>query len=567
MEGMIKDAKILVVDDIASNRHIVVTYLKKQGISNIFQAENGRKALEHIRSNPTDLLLLDVMMPEVDGFEVLEQMKKDQDLRDIPVIMITALNDMDSTVKCIKFGAEDYLLKPFNKVLLQARVFACLEKKHLRDVEREYLRMYDFDTGLPNRDSFLNRLAEELQRWRRHPSLFSVLLIRLGKYQTILDSLGPGAGNDFLVAQVNRLQNQLPANAILARLRQNEFGVIINDHDHIADGTTWAHKIHQNLEKPLTIMDHEISGSVQIGLAFSSTGYNKPEDILRDVGLAANQVGKKSGFQMSDQAMHKKALKRLELETELSLALAEQQLLLYYQPIISLTTEKIIGFEALTRWLHPTKGLMLPDEFIFLAEETGLIIPMGTWVLEEACRQAARWYSMLGNGYRMTIGVNVSAQQFIEKNFVDTVRNALAKVQLEGSRLKIELTETAIIDNPDQVKHTLGEVQKLNVKTALDDFGTGYCSLSYLHYYPFDTLKIDQIFIRDIDKRQKNREIVHSTITLAHKLGMDVIAEGIETEKEAQTLHNMGCEYGQGMLYNSPLPVEDAEKLLFRNRP
>jgi diguanylate cyclase (GGDEF)-like protein len=567
MGDMIKDAKILVVDDVASNRHILVTYLQKQGISNIFQAENGREALEHIRSNPIDLLLLDVMMPEVDGFEVLEQMKNDQNLRNIPVIMITALDDMDSTVKCIKSGAEDYLLKPFNKVLLQARVFACLEKKYLRDVEREYLRMYDFATGLPNRDLFLKQLAEELRRWQRHQSLFSVLLIRLGKYQTILDSLGMGAGDNFLVAQVNRLHNQLPANAVLARLRQNEFAVIINDYDHVADVTAWAHKIHQNLEKPLTIMDHEISGSVQIGLAFSSTGYTKPEDILRDAGLAANQVGKKSGFQIFDQAMHKEALKRLELETELSLALAEQQMLLYYQPIISLSTEKIIGFEALIRWLHPTKGLIFPNEFIFLAEETGLIVPMGIWVLEEACRQAARWYSMLGDGHRMTIGVNVSAQQFNEKNFVDTVRNALAKVQLAGSRLNIELTETAIIDNTDQLKHTLDEVQKLNVKTALDDFGTGYCSLSYLHYYPFDTLKIDQIFVKDIDKRQKNREIVNSTIALAHKLGMDVIAEGIETENEAQTLHSMGCEYGQGMLYNAPLPAEEAEKLLLRNRP
>ena len=567
MGDMIKDAKILVVDDIASNRHIVVTYLKKQGISNIFQAENGHEALEHIRSNPTDLLLLDVMMPEVDGFEVLEQMKKDQDLRNIPVIMITALNDMDSTIKCIKSGAEDYLLKPFNKVLLQARVFACLEKKYLRDVEREYLRMYDFATGLPNRDLFLNQLTEELRRWQRHHSLFSVLLIRLGKYQTILDSLGLGAGNDFLVAQVNRLHNQLPANAVLSRLRQNEFAVMINDHNNAAEGSAWAQKIHQNLEKPLTIMDHEISGSVYMGLAFSSTGYKKPEDILRDAGLAANQVGKKSGFQIFDQAMHKEAMKRLELETDLSLALAEQQLLLYYQPIISLGTKKIIGLEALIRWLHPVKGLIPPDKFIFLAEETGLIIPMGTWVLEEACRQAARWYSMLGNGHRVTVGVNVSAQQFIEKNFVDKVKNALAKVQLEGSRLKIELTETAIIDNPDQVKHTLEEVQKLNVTTALDDFGTGYCSLSYLHYYPFDTLKIDQIFVKDIDKRQKNREIVNSTITLAHKLGMDVVAEGIETENEAQTLHSMGCEYGQGMLYNLPLPAEDAEKLLLQNRP
>ena len=559
---MTKADRVLVVDDIASNRHILVTHLKKQGISNVLQAENGREALEYLRTSPVDLVLLDVMMPEVDGFEVLEKMKKDENLRNIPVIMITALDDMKSAVKCIEFGAEDYLLKPFNAVLLRARVNACLEKKHLRDVEREYLRLYDFATGLPNRDLFLNQLADELRRWYRHRSLFGVLLIRLGRYQTILDSLGQGAGDAFLAAQGSRLKNQLPASALLARLGHNEFAVILNDLEHAADGNTWAQKIHQHLEKPLKIIDHEISGSVYIGLAFSPTGYNNPEHMLRDAGLAANQVEKRGGFQIFDQAMHKAAMKRLNLENDLRLALAGNQLLLYYQPIVSLGTQKIIGFEALIRWRHPQKGLVFPDEFISLAEETGFIVPMGTWVLEEACRQAAKWDLMPGDRRRLTIGVNVSAQQFTDKHFVNTVENALAKAQLEGSSLKLELTETALIDNPDQVQHVLSEVQKLNIKTALDDFGTGYCSLSYLHLFPFDTLKIDQSFVREIDMQQKNREIVHSTITLAHTLGMDVIAEGVETENEAQALAGMGCEYAQGLLYNAPLPVEDAEKLL-----
>jgi len=507
------------------------------------------------------------MMPEVDGFQVLETMKADAKLRQIPVIMITALDDMQSAVKCIESGAEDYLLKPFNKVLLRARVSACLEKKHLRDIEREYLRLYDFATGLPNRDSFLNQLADELRRWQRHKSLFGVLLIRLGRYQAVLDSLGQTAGDELLVVQGNRLKNQLPSNTLIARLGHNEFAVVLDDLDHAADGKNWAQKIHQTLEKPIKIMDHEIWGRVQIGLAFSPTGYNKPEDMLRDAGLAANDVGKKGGFQIFDKAMHKEAMKRLELETELRQALVRNQLLLYYQPIVSLNTEKITGFEALIRWQHPDKGLVPPDEFISLAEEIGFIVPMGTWVLEEACRQAVKWDSMLDDGFLMTIGVNISAHQFAEENFMDMVKKTLTEAQLEGSRLKLELTETAIIDNPEQVEYVLREVQKLNIKTALDDFGTGYCSLSYLHRYPFDTLKIDQVFVRDIDAKPKNREIVHSTITLAHKLGMDVIAEGIETENEAKALYSMGCEYAQGILYNAPLPVEEIEKLLLQNPP
>jgi diguanylate cyclase (GGDEF)-like protein len=561
---MIKDAKILVVDDIASNRHILVTHLKKQGFSYITQAENGRKALDYLQNHPVDLVLLDIMMPEVDGFEVLEKMKADKDLRHTPVIMITALDDMTSAVKCIESGAEDYLLKPFNPVLLRARVSACLEKKHLRDIEREYLRLYDFATGLPNRDLFLNQLADELRRWQRHRSLFGVLLIRLDRYKTILDSLGKTAGDSFLVAQGNRLKNHLSPSSILARPGHNEFAVILNDIDHAADGKTWAQKIHQDLEKPLKIADREISGSVHIGLAFSPTGYNKPEDMLRDAGLAANQVGKRGGFQIFDEAMHKEALRRLDLETELRTALAENQLFLYYQPIVSMSTQKIIGFEALTRWRHPDKGLVPPEEFISLAEETGFIVPLGKWILEEACRQTAKWNGILPGGFQMTVGVNISAQQFAEENFINTVKNALARAQLEGIKLKLELTETAIIDNPEQVEYVLQEVQKLDIKTALDDFGTGYCSLSYLHRYPFDTLKIDQAFVRDIDTKPKNREIVHSTITLAHNLGMDVIAEGIETENEAQALDSLGCEYAQGLLYNAPLTAEDAEELLLK---
>ncbi len=563
---MTADNKVLVVDDIASNRFILVSHLKKQGISNITEAENGQQALEQLKTDKFDLVLLDVMMPEVDGYEVLEQMKEDKNLRNIPVIMITALDDMDSTVKCIESGAADYLLKPFNPVLFRARVGACLEKKHLRDVEREYLRLYDFTTGLPNRHFFLKQLGDELRRWQRLPSLFCVLLVRLGKHRMILDSLGREAGDTFLVAQGKRLEELLRSGTLLARVADNEFAVFMNDIDSAAASTALAQRIHRKLEKPLNILEHEISDNVNIGLAFSLTGYDSPEDMLRDAGLAANKVVQKGGYQIFDNAMHEEAMKRLDLESDLKLAISERQLRLFYQPIIAFASGKIVGFEALIRWKHPTKGIISPMEFIPLAEETGLIIPIGIWVMEEACRQVAEWDNLLPDKNRINIGVNVSAHQFTEVDFMDTVRNALDKAQLDGSGLKLELTETALIDNPDRVEHILTEVKKLNIKTALDDYGTGYCSLSYLHRFPFGTLKIDQSFVRNIEKKHKNHEIVHSTIALAHKLGMDVIAEGIETKKEAKALCNMDCDFGQGMLFQPPLPVEDAAKLLFKGK-
>lgn len=563
---MTVDNRVLVVDDIVSNRYILVTHLKKQGITNISEAENGQQALEQLKADQFDLVLLDVMMPEVDGYEVLEQMKADKKLRDIPVIMITALDDMKSTVKCIESGAADYLLKPFNPVLFRARVSACLEKKHLRDVEREYLRLYDFTTGLPNRYYFLKQLGDELRRWQRHPSLFCVLLVRLGRHRMILDSLGREAGDKFLVAQGKRLVELLRSGTLLARLADNEFAVFMNDIDSASDGTTLAHRIHHALEKPLNILGHEISDHVNIGLAYSLTGYDGPEDMLRDAGLAANKVAQKGGYQIFDNAMHEEAMKRLDVESELKLAISERQLRLFYQPIIEFSSGKINGFEALIRWHHPTKGIIPPLEFIPLAEETGLIVPIGIWVLEEACRQASEWDSLLLGKDRINIGVNVSAYQFTEIDFLETVKNALDKAKLEGSGLKLELTETALIDNPDRVEHILNEVKKLNIKTALDDYGTGYCSLSYLHRFPFGTLKIDQSFVRNIENKPKNHEIVHSTIALAHKLGMDVIAEGIETNKEAKALCNMNCDYGQGMLFQPPLPVEDAENLLLNGK-
>ncbi|MFC1813591.1 putative bifunctional diguanylate cyclase/phosphodiesterase [Thermodesulfobacteriota bacterium] len=560
---MMSDAKILVVDDIASNRFILVTHLKKQGFSNIIQAENGREALEILTTSRIDLVLLDVMMPELDGYEVLKQMKADENLRHIPVIMITAIDDMDSTVKCIEIGAEDYLPKPFNAVLLQARINASLEKKHLRDVEREYLRLYDFSTGLPNRELFLVRLDEELTRLKRHPSLFSVLLIRLNNYKRILDSLGQRAGDEFIVVQGKRLEDLQPSNVLLARLDHDEFAIIYNDLAHAANGTALAQQIHQKLGDSLKMNGHDISGGVDIGLSFSSTGYDSPEDMLRDARLAANKAGQTGGYQIFDDVMHKEAMRRLDLETELKTALEKGQFRLHYQPIVALSSGEITGFEALIRWQHPDKGMVPPLEFISLAEETGLIIPIGLWVLEEACRQVGEWDTRLDNGRRIIMSVNISALQLKEDSFLDNLNGALVKAQLQGSLLKLELTESAIIDNPDQVDRVLTEVQKMNINTALDDFGTGYCSLSYLHRYPLNTLKIDQSFVRDIETEHKNQRIVQSTIELAHKLGMDVIAEGVQTDKELEVLRDMDCEYGQGMYFSPPLPAEDATNILF----
>ena len=558
---MIYEARILVADDIRSNRFFVVNHLKKRGFSKFYEAANGIEALAHLRNHKIDLVLLDVMMPEMDGREVLKTIKADKSIRHIPVIMITALDAMDSTVECIENGAEDYILKPFNPILLNARINASLEKKRLRDVEREYLRLYDAATGLPNKDLFLMRLTEELERSRLHASLFSVLVIRFERYRILMDSLGQIAGEQYIVTSAKHLSDCAPDRALVARLGRSEFAMLIYALDGPAEAIATARNIFRELGETIEIEGHEITGKIQVGLAFSSTGYNKPQNFLRDAGLAANSADRETGYQIFDAVMHQAAMHRLILEPELKRAIDKQQLVLYYQPVVDLKSRSISGFEALVRWVHPDKGLISPDVFISLAEETGQILQIGKWVLEEACRQAAVWESADDGSRSFSIGVNVSAQQFTRPEFIDTIELALEKGRCRCSSIKLELTETAIIDNIQQVERVTEQLKALEIKTALDDFGTGYCSLNYLHRFPFDTLKIDKSFVHNINSETRNRDIVESTIMLAHKLGMEVVAEGVENQAEAGVLAGMNCDYGQGHFFSHPVPAEEATRL------
>jgi len=535
---MIHDARILVADDIKSNRFFAVNHLKKRGFSQFYEAANGIEALAHLRNHKIDLVLLDIMMPEMDGREALKTIKADKSIRHIPVIMITALDDMDSTVECIENGAEDYILKPFNPILLNARINASLEKKRLRDVEREYLRLYDAATGLPNKDLFLMRLTEELERSRLNASLFSVLVIRFERYRILMDSLGQIAGEQYIVTSARHLSDCAPDRALVARLGRSEFAMLIYALNGPSEAIATARNIFRELGATIEIEGHEITGQIQIGLAFSSTGYNNPQNFLRDAGLAANSADRETGYQIFDDVMHQAAMHRLILEPELKRAIDKQQLVLYYQPVVDLKSGSISGFEALVRWVHPDKGLISPDVFISLAEETGQILQIGKWVLEEACRQAAVWESADDDSRSFSIGVNVSAQQFTRPEFIDTIELALEKGRCRCSSIKLELTETAIIDNIQQVER-----------------------VTDLHRFPFDTLKIDKSFVHNINSETRNRDIVESTIMLAHKLGMEVVAEGVEKQAEADMLAGMNCDYGQGHFFSRPVPAEEATRL------
>ena len=562
---MINDAQILVVDDIRTNRHYLVQHLKKKDFHNIYEADDGKVALDILETESIDLVLLDIMMPNIDGYEVLKRMKADDRWRSIPVIMITAVEELASAAECIENGAEDYLQKPFNPTLLQARVNASLERKRLLEVEHEYLRYYDAGTGLPNQELLTSRLAREIGRWHNVQELFALLVIRLERYQMLVDSLGDVHAEAFLNTQADRLGKAIPKGAFLARLGNQEFGLLVYRMNHVSEGSQLAKRLSDALEASITIDGHAVAGRIRIGMAFSSTGYRSAQDMIRDAGLAANSADQSTGFQVFDQRMHEEAMRRLVLEPELQRAIDGDQLRLYYQPIINLSNGRTDGLEALVRWLHPEKGMVRPDHFITLAEETGLIVPIGRWVLQEGCRQLSQWQRELPGQEQLTISVNVSARQFEDAEFMETLKSALESSGLPGSCLKLELTETGIIDSPERVDSFLKQALEMGIVASLDDFGTGYCSLSYLHQFPFQVLKIDQSFVCGIDQSKKNRSIVESTVVLAHRLGMKVVAEGVESEAEKEILAGIGCEYGQGGYFAMPMSADDTEAHLRKN--
>lgn len=560
---MIKNAKILIVDDDAGNRVLIKNLLSKINFHNFLEARNGREALALLKTTPIDLVLLDIIMPDIDGHAVLEAMKADAHLRKIPVIMITAVDEMESAIKCIGLGAEDYLVKPFNPVMMKTRVSASLEKKYLRDVERQYLKNYDPSTGLPNRYFFTSRLNEEIHRSLKTPSLFAVLFIRLDKYNTLSAGLGKTIADEYFASRCKTIAKLLPEDTFLARFGDNVCTVLLYDLKSMAYGDGIAFRIRHELNSSLDVDGHDISEKTSIGLVYSNKSYKNAEQMLRNAELAATRVSNMGGIRIYDEAMHEEAMRRLDMEPELKKAIHSNQLTLYYQPIVDLRENRVSGFEALLRWIHPQKGMILPDQFIQLAEDTGLILPIGTWVMEEACRQASYWGRRLDRNHPLSISINISAYQLAESEFMPILLNALEKTEVDKHHIKLELTESAMIENPEHAESILQQLSELEVKTSLDDFGTGYCALSYLLKYPFNTLKLDQSLTRQIDEKPRNREIVASTIHMAHQLGMDVVAEGVEHPHQVEALFEMECDFGQGHLFSRPLPSIEADRLLF----
>src|ERR1700758_4388049 len=429
-------------------------------------------------------------------------------------------------------------------------------------------------TGLPNRLLFIDRVGRLLKHTkRRKDQLFAVLFMDLDGFKMINDSMGHLIGDQLLLGVANRLEKCLRSTDTVARLGESftvarlggdEFTVILDYLKDPNDAKAAADRLMKALAPPFILGGKEVFTSVSIGIALSSSAYEEPEDMLRDADTAmyrAKSLGK-ARFEVFDADMRASVMARLQLETDLRHALERGEFCNFYQPIVDLASGEIVGFEALLRWHHPTRGLLGPEEFIPVAEETGLIRELGWWNLREACRQISEWRAAADAHSQLTISVNLSAKQFLQPNLVADIKKLLRELDLPPEALKLEITESTVMADPSAAVEMLQQIKSLGIRLAIDDFGTGYSSLSYLHRFPLDTLKIDRSFISGMGEDGEGMEIARTILPMANNLRLDVVAEGVETLQQVAMLKKLHCKYAQGYYFSRPLSAEGTAALL-----
>ncbi|MCL1472169.1 EAL domain-containing protein [Argonema antarcticum] len=632
MDGA-KQELILIVDDHPTNLKMLFSFLKSYGFK-VLVANDGESAIDKLQEVSPDLILLDIMMPGIDGFETCQRLKASAVTKDIPVIFMTALTDSENKVRGLSLGAVDYITKPFQQDEVLARVrlhlkmrdltkaleaqnlvlkqeiaarmgaeaglkklaqdleervkdrtaelthaLQDLQKTQVQLLEREEklgrIAFQDSLTDLPNRAWFMNRLQQVIHIAREHPDyLYAVLFIDLDRFKVVNDSLGHLLGDELLKSVSRKLQACLRHTDTVARFGGDEFVILLEDIKDIDEAIKVADRIQKEVRLPFKLNEYEVFTEVSIGIILSTSGYDRPEDVLRDADIAmyhAKAQGK-GRYEVFDPAMQTLAMARLQLENDLRRAIKSlpssrgaidtQEFCLYYQPIVSLSTGQLNGFEALVRWRHPSKGLIFPDLFIPVAEETKLIDDLGWWILQEACYQISLWQQQFPRKLPVAINVNFSAVQLKQMELINRIKQILEKTDIPICCLKLEITESCLLETLGWEEKILKQLKALGIKLCIDDFGTGYSSLSRLHEFPIDTLKIDRSFVSRIGVDKDDIQIVQTIVTLARSRGMDLVAEGIETPFQLQKLRELGCDFGQGYLFSKPVDSEIATQLL-----
>ncbi|MGB2620920.1 MAG: EAL domain-containing protein [Candidatus Acidiferrum sp.] len=575
--------RILIADDDAITLRLLEKTLERAGYEAVV-VEDGRKALECLSMmDGPRLALLDWLMPGLSGVEVCREMRRHSEYPYTYIILLTSKTSKVDVVTGLEAGADDYLTKPCDAEELKARLRSGERILKLED-KLTYDALHDPLTQLPNRSFFLERLTLCVSWGMLHPDYkFAVLSVDMDRFKVMNDSLGISAGDWLLVriaerllrsirrddailrtAEVVGMPGRLAEPGIVARVGGDKFTILLDNIRNASEGIRVAERIQKNLELPFDIDGHAVFTTASVGIAFSGTGYSAAEDMLGDANTAmarAKTLGK-ARYEMCDPSMHAAAAGRFRLETDLRRATENEEFLVHYQPIVSLFDFRITGFEALVRWQRPDFGLVMPGAFISAAEDTGLIVWIGQWILKEACRQSGIWNTQFPCSPPFTMAVNISAKQFAQPNLVSQIAQVLRETGLAPETLKLELTESVTMRDEARTTRILSELRNLGVRLCIDDFGTGYSSLSYLRRFALDILKIDRSFVTDMLINSESQEIVKTILSLGKNLRMQVVAEGVETLEQMNLLRSLNCEFAQGYLFSRPLDAAAVARTL-----
>lgn len=568
-------AKIMMVDDEPINMEVVQALLEEAGYHNFVLEEQSARAMETLENEQPDMLILDLMMPDKDGFQLLMEIRSHERYQHLPVIILTSANDNESKLRVLELGATDLLAKPVDPTELKLRVYNTLSSKSYLD----QLAYYDPVTQLPNSRMFQEHFEWVLRKSHRHEDRLAILNISLDDFGRVNAAMGHEAGDHILrqaaevirevvrasdiVASVGRTGNR---NANLYRSENGAFMLLLERIRRPEDAAIVAERILAAMNRPIETAETEVYITCSIGIVTYPEEGNDPNTLVRLANTARDYVKTKGGnaFQFSSSVIDMSYRNRLSIEARLRKALEREEFKLYYQPKVDVVSGRICGAEALLRWFNGDQGMISPLEFIPVAEETGLIIPIGKWVLNTTCEQLKHWCAICNND--ISLSANVSARQFQDDHFITDVRNIISAAGIVPGQLTLEITESLLMQDIDQNIVLMEQLKEMGLKLSIDDFGTGYSSLAYLKNLPIDELKIDRSFIMDVPQKEDSCAIVSAVIYLAKKLRFHTVAEGIETSEQVEYLRREQCEQYQGFFFSKPVPAADMTRLLLNER-
>jgi len=548
--------RILLVEDKAADTRIILQLLaefpaERHGVTHVRRLDEALRLLGVMSFKAA---LVDVSLPDNRGLEAVARLRAAAP--SLPIVVVAGMKDESLALQALEAGGQDYLIKGlFDGGLLNRAIRYAVERKDSEE-KLTHLAYYDQLTGLCNRRLFRERLSLALARAKRQQTRVTILFLDLDRFKGINDSFGYQAGDGLLKEVGRRLMESIREFETSARLGGDEFAIILQDLEHQQEAMVVTQRLLDTLAAPFQIDGQEVGVTASVGIAFYPENGDGIEQLLKCADSAMHRAKERGrhGYQIFSREMHSEVLTRMSLERDLRQALERKEFRLHYQPQLSLEDNALRAVEALVRWQHAERGLIAPMDFISLLEDTGLIVSVGEWILRNACRQVREWQQ--GGLPDLRVAVNLSPRQFEDKDLVEIVGRALTDFQLSPECLELELTESHLMRDTERTKSTLASIKSLGVRIAIDDFGTGYSSLAYLKRFPIDSLKIDKSFVRDITTHRDDASIAAGIIGLGHKLRLDVIAEGVETEEQMAFLYQEGCDAVQGYLCGRPQPPE-----------